>query len=115
MLCRAPSQLEEAAASAAGAKSGDDGRVQRGRTEKGVAGQGGRWFSLVTGFPFPLGPLFSRQTVRYEVRARMHALIQAPKHARCTAGCGSRERNCLRMHGLRTGAVPGWVCRWCRG
>ena len=38
-----------------------------GRTERGVAGQGGRFFLFFTGFPFPLGPLFSRQTVRYEV------------------------------------------------
>ena len=38
-----------------------------GQTERGVAGQGGRFFLFFTGFPFPLGPLFSRQTVRYEV------------------------------------------------
>ena len=64
---RAPSQLEEAAKSLAGAKPGDDGRVEVGRTQRGVAGQGGRFFLFFTGFPFPLGPLFSRQTVRYEV------------------------------------------------
>ena len=30
-------------------------------------GTGGRFYFNVTGFPFPLGPLFARQTVRTEV------------------------------------------------
>ena len=47
---RAPSQLEEAAKSLAGAKPGDDGRVEVGRTERGVAGQGGRFWLFFTGF-----------------------------------------------------------------
>lgn len=27
-----------------------------------------RFYPNITGFPFPLGPLFSRKTIRYEVR-----------------------------------------------
>lgn len=43
-----------------------------GSRSEGSAAEGsgkGRWYSLVTGFPFPLGPFFTRQTVRTEVMA----------------------------------------------
>ncbi len=64
---RAPSQLEEAGKRLTGAQSDDDGRVEQGDTGHGPKARNGRFFSLITGFPFPLGPLLSRQTVRYEV------------------------------------------------
>lgn len=65
--CRSPSQLEEAAKTLIGANPESDGRVQQGDTGHGSDSSVGRFFSLITGFPFPLGPLLSRQTVRYEV------------------------------------------------
>ena len=103
---RAPSQLEEAAESLAWAKSGDDGRVEVGRTERGVAGQGGRFFLFFTGFPFPLGPLFSRQTVRYEVCSAPEEIFvpapvgsQAPCFGRGRARVGrARMRAACMLH-----------------
>lgn len=45
----------------------DDGRVVRGSSKPKNDGAGGRFYFNITGFPFPLGPLFARQTVRSEV------------------------------------------------
>lgn len=62
----APSQLEDAAKRIAGLQSDDDGMVVSGQTGGAESGWGRYWL-LFTGFPFPLGPLFARQTVRHEV------------------------------------------------
>jgi hypothetical protein len=67
MLRRAPSQLEEAAKRAAGKQPDDDGRVLEGKTREGPEARSGRFWPFITGFPFPLGPLLTRQTVRNEV------------------------------------------------
>ncbi|EIE23551.1 hypothetical protein COCSUDRAFT_28911 [Coccomyxa subellipsoidea C-169] len=64
---KSPSQLEQAAKSLTGQKPDSDGRVEQGDTGNGPGPNNGRFFSLVTGFPFPLGPLLSRQTIRNEV------------------------------------------------
>ena len=67
MLRRAPSQLEEAAKRVAGKQPDKDGRVKEGKTLEGPEARSGRFWPFITGFPFPLGPLFTRQTVRNEV------------------------------------------------
>ena len=67
-----PQPLQEAAESLSGKHSRDDGRVVRGRSKPAQDGSGGRFYLNVTGFPFPLGPLFARQTVRCEV----HTLLR---------------------------------------
>lgn len=67
MLSRAPSQLEEAAKRVARKQPDDDGRVIEGRTLAGPEARQGRYWPFVTGFPFPLGPILTRQTVRHEV------------------------------------------------
>ncbi|KAK9836203.1 hypothetical protein WJX81_008501 [Elliptochloris bilobata] len=65
---RSPTQLGETVRTLVSESSSEDGRVQSGATLHGTRGQGaGRFYLNVTGFPFPLGPLFARQTVRYEV------------------------------------------------
>jgi len=47
------------------------GKQTSGETRSGVAhdnsGKPGRFYWNITGFPFPLGPLLSRRTIRYEV------------------------------------------------
>ncbi len=91
--CRSPTQVGEAVRTATGEPI-EDTRVKRGTTRPGT--RAGRFYLNVTGwflcfvapeqqraltsavgltsggraagFPFPLGPLFARQTVRYEVR-----------------------------------------------
>ena len=67
VLPRAPSQLEEAAKRMAGKQPDDDGRVVKGRTLSGPEARQGRYWPFITGFPFPLGPVLTRQTVRHEV------------------------------------------------
>ena len=67
MLLRAPSQLEEAAKRVAGKQPDDDGRVREGKSNRGPEARSGRFWPFITGFPFPLGPLLTRQTVRQEV------------------------------------------------
>ena len=67
MLLRAPSQLEEAANRVAGKQTDDDGHVSEGRSNQGPEARSGRFWPFITGFPFPLGPLLTRQTVRQEV------------------------------------------------
>ena len=62
-----PQPLEEAANTLSGKDTSDDGRVVRGSSRPKNDGSGGRFYFNVTGFPFPLGPLFARQTVRSEV------------------------------------------------
>ena len=62
-----PQPLQEAAESLSGKQTSDDGRVVRGSSRPSKDGTGGRFYLNVTGFPFPLGPLFARQTVRTEV------------------------------------------------
>ena len=62
-----PLPLQEAAESLSGKQASDDGRVERGSSKPLKDGTGGRFYFNVTGFPFPLGPLFARQTVRTEV------------------------------------------------
>lgn len=62
-----PLPLQEAAESLLGKQASDDGRVERGSSKPLKDGTGGRFYFNVTGFPFPLGPLFARQTVRTEV------------------------------------------------
>ncbi len=62
-----PLPLQEAAESLSGKQASDDGRVVRGSSKPLKDGTGGRFYFNVTGFPFPLGPLFARQTVRTEV------------------------------------------------
>lgn len=62
-----PPPLQEAAESLSGRQTSDDGRVVRGSSKPSKDGTGGRFYFNVTGFPFPLGPLFARQTVRTEV------------------------------------------------
>ncbi|KAL0048122.1 hypothetical protein WJX82_008210 [Trebouxia sp. C0006] len=62
-----PLPLQEAAESLSGKQASDDGRVVRGSSKPLKDGTGGRFYINVTGFPFPLGPLFARQTVRTEV------------------------------------------------
>ncbi len=59
-----PLPLQE---SLSGKQASDDGRVVRGSSKALKDGTGGRFYFNVTGFPFPLGPLFARQTVRTEV------------------------------------------------
>ena len=73
MLLRAPSQLEEAAKRVAGKQPDDDGRVREGKSKQGPEARSGRFWPFITGFPFPLGPLLTRQTVRQEV-CREHLL-----------------------------------------
>ena len=51
----------------AGKQPDDDGRVIEGRTLSGPEARQGRYWPFVTGFPFPLGPILTRQTVRHEV------------------------------------------------
>ena len=67
MLPRAPSQLEEVAKRVAGKQPDDDGRVREGKSNQGPEARSGRFWPFITGFPFPLGPLLTRQTVRQEV------------------------------------------------
>lgn len=67
MLLRAPSQLEEVAKRVAGKQPDDDGRVREGKSNQGPEARSGRFWPFITGFPFPLGPLLTRQTVRQEV------------------------------------------------
>ena len=67
MLLRAPSQLEEAAKRVAGKQPDDDGRVREGKSNQGPEARSRRFWPFITGFPFPLGPLLTRQTVRQEV------------------------------------------------
>ncbi|DBA71728.1 TPA: hypothetical protein ACH3X2_011003 [Trebouxia sp. C0005] len=62
-----PLPLQQAAESLSGKQASDDGRVVRGSSKPLKDGTGGRFYFNVTGFPFPLGPLFARQTVRTEV------------------------------------------------
>lgn len=62
-----PQPLQQAAESLSGKQTSDDGRVVRGSSRPSKDGTGGRFYLNVTGFPFPLGPLFARQTVRTEV------------------------------------------------
>ncbi len=71
-----PLPLQEAAESLSGKQASDDGRVVRGSSKPSKDGTGGRFYFNVTGFPFPLGPLFARQTVRTEVMVGkiIHAL-----------------------------------------
>ena len=57
------SQLEEAAKRVRGEQPDDDGRVIEGKTGEGPEGRGGRFWPFITGFPFPLGPVLTRQTV----------------------------------------------------
>ena len=45
----------------------DDGRGVEGRTLAGPEARQGRYWPFITGFPFPLGPVLTRQTVRHEV------------------------------------------------
>ena len=73
MLLRAPSQLEEAAKRVAGKQPDDDGRVREGKSNQGPEARSGRFWPFITGFPFPLGPLLTRQTVRQEV-CKAHTL-----------------------------------------
>ena len=98
-LCppRSPTQLGETVRTLASESSPEDSRVTSGATLRGARGKGaGRFYLNVTGtqlgctggavwlgidanrrvsscifagFPFPLGPLFARQTFRYEVRS----------------------------------------------
>lgn len=74
-----PQPLQEAAESLSGKHSKDDGRVVRGKSKPAQGGSGGRFYLNVTGFPFPLGPLFARQTVRCEVTTlvRLEAVVLA--------------------------------------
>lgn len=65
-----PAPLEEATETLAGKDTSDDGRVVRGDSRPRNDGTGGRFYFNLTGFPFPLGPLFARQTVRTEVSSR---------------------------------------------
>lgn len=55
-------------------------RTRRGQSKAGRIGKGqdspkpdkpsnGRYYWNITGFPFPLGPLLKRRTIRYEVTA----------------------------------------------
>ncbi|CAL5224815.1 g7564 [Coccomyxa viridis] len=64
---KAPSQLEEVAKRVAREQPDDDGRVIEGRTLSGPEARHGRYWPFITGFPFPLGPILTRQTVRHEV------------------------------------------------
>ena len=64
--------LQEALDTLSGKRPADDGRVVRGSSRPAKDGAGGRLYLNVTGFPFPLGPLFARQTVRTEVRLPIH-------------------------------------------
>ena len=57
----------------AGEQPDDDGRVVEGRTLSGPEARQGRYWPFVTGFPFPLGPLLTRQTVRHE--ASYHCVL----------------------------------------
>lgn len=41
--------------------------LSRPEPSKAAAPDGGRFYWNITGFPFPLGPLLKRRTVRYEV------------------------------------------------
>ena len=74
-----PQPLQKAAESLSGKRSTDDGRVVRGTSKPAQDGAGGRFYLNVTGFPFPLGPLFARQTVRCEVHTllRFRVVLQA--------------------------------------
>ena len=63
-----PLPLQEAAESLSGSQPKADGRVSQGRIKPRNDGLGGRFYLNVTGFPFPLGPVFARQTVRTEVQ-----------------------------------------------
>lgn len=69
-----PQPLKETAESLSGKQASDDGRVVHGSSKPAKDGSGGRFYLNVTGFPFPLGPLFARQTVRSEVSLQMYAL-----------------------------------------
>lgn len=62
-----PQPLEEALDTLSGKQPSDDGRVVTGKSKPAKDGSGGRFYFNFTGFPFPLGPLFARQTVRCEV------------------------------------------------
>lgn len=62
-----PQPLERAEETFSGKQPSDDGRVVRGNSKPSRDGAGGRFYFNITGFPFPLGPLFARQTVRTEV------------------------------------------------
>ena len=62
-----PIPPKEGAESLAGKDRADDGRVVEGDSRPRNDGFGGRFYLNLTGFPFPLGPLFARQTVRTEV------------------------------------------------
>lgn len=42
-------------------------QAARQRQQAADESSAGRWYSLLTGFPFPLGPFFTRRTVRTEV------------------------------------------------
>ena len=60
--------MEEAAKRVAGKQPDDDGRVIEGKSNEGPDARSGRFWPFITGFPFPLGPLLQRETVRQEVR-----------------------------------------------
>ncbi|KAL3159305.1 hypothetical protein ABBQ32_011259 [Trebouxia sp. C0010 RCD-2024] len=62
-----PQPLEEALNTLSGKQPTDNGRVVTGKSKPAKDGSGGRFYFNFTGFPFPLGPLFARQTVRCEV------------------------------------------------
>lgn len=58
-----------------------------------------RAYINITGFPFPLGPLFSRRTIRYEVRA---FVLTAATMAKLV----STEGRCLSLPGLQMISWP---------
>lgn len=78
---------------------------KRGNKSEGSAAEGGskgRWYSLVTGFPFPLGPFFTRQTVRTEVVKGQVWCFQQPQNL-----AGSNVHTNVRMTAvkLRSGGL----------
>jgi hypothetical protein len=80
----------------------------RGRAflEKAAARKGGRFYWNITGFPFPLGPLLRRRTIRYEVRIIIIALA---------CSCISTWIPCVHAQAVQQTSAAGEVLRCAAG
>ena len=71
------------------------GRSRAGKAETGAgrkqaskaAAAKGRFYWNITGFPFPLGPLLKRRTIRYEVKSSTPCMAVALAYELATLSC----------------------------
>ena len=107
-----PVPLKEAAESIAGKDTSDDGRVVEGDSRPRSDGFGGRFYFNLTGFPFPLGPLFARQTVRTEVRGHLilNNHLPALQKANMLGSISQVHQECQAVTSFRAGSGLAQMC-----